>query len=318
MPEISVIIPVYNVEKYIARCLDSVINQTFKDIEIICVDDCSPDNSKEIIKKYPVKLIERKINGGLSAARHTGLYEAEGRYIYFLDSDDWIAPDFLEKMYNAIEKYGQKAVCTTNILYAYEDGSTKPFLQRDFDEGFFLYTKACQMAWSYLLRKDFLDEFEVIFPLGLKYEDLYFYHVLIRGIEPIYIINNATYYHFENKDSIMGNAQNRIVNNFDIIKSLELIYDKYKADNKIKIWSIPFFYMPKYMLSHHCDKNEFFRQLKDFYIKIEKDVLNNKNLYSQIELKFFNDIIKSKDYQDYKRFETSIIGALRQRVKQNG
>lgn len=105
MPKVSVIIPVYNTEKYLRKCLDSVCNQTLSDIEIICIDDCSTDNSLNILKEYAakderIKLIEFKENKGAAVARNTGIYEAKGEYIGFVDSDDYIDLDFYEKLYN--------------------------------------------------------------------------------------------------------------------------------------------------------------------------------------------------------------------------
>lgn len=320
MDKITVIIPIYNVEKYLARCLDSVINQTYKNTEIICVNDDSPDNSIKIAQGYAVKdnrikILNRSQNGGLSAARNSGLKMATGKYIYFLDSDDWIALDFLEKMHFAITDKNQEAVCCTNILTAYDDGSTKPFLKRDFDEAFAPYFKSSQMAWSWLLKKSFLDKFDVIFPEGLKYEDLYFFNVIIRSLDNVYVINTTTYYHFENKDSIMGSAKNRTIHNFDIIENLELIYEKYKDMEKIKEWSIPFFYMPKYMLNIHENKPEFYSRLRNFLLKIKENVYNNKKLYSDLEIKFFENVLQYSDYKDYSVVQTSIIGSLREKIK---
>ena len=106
---ISLIIPVYNVEKYLARCLDSVINQTFKDLEIICIDDGSTDNSSDILQNYALKderiVVIRQANAGLSAVRNVGISRAKGEYICFIDSDDWIDFDFCEKLYNSAEKH---------------------------------------------------------------------------------------------------------------------------------------------------------------------------------------------------------------------
>ena len=108
MPKISIIIPMYNVEKYIRRCLDSVQNQTFKDWQAICVDDGSPDNSGKIAEEYAAKdsrfIVVHKENGGLSDARNAGMKKASGKYITFLDSDDFIHPQTMEIAYNAIEK----------------------------------------------------------------------------------------------------------------------------------------------------------------------------------------------------------------------
>ncbi len=105
MCKISVIIPVYNTEKYLEQCLNSVINQTLKDIEIICVNDCSTDNSLEILKEYSqkdkrIKIIDLKENKGVSNARNIGINKAEGEYIGFVDSDDWIDDNYYETLYN--------------------------------------------------------------------------------------------------------------------------------------------------------------------------------------------------------------------------
>ena len=105
MNKVSIIVPVYNIEKYLAKCLDSLINQTLEDIEIICVNDGSTDNSAEILNEYAQKDCRIKIinqdNAGLSAARNTGINAANGEYIGYVDSDDWIDLNFYEKLYNA-------------------------------------------------------------------------------------------------------------------------------------------------------------------------------------------------------------------------
>lgn len=109
MPKISIIIPIYNVERYIRQALDSVINQTLKDIEIICVNDCTPDNSFKIVKEYAAKdsrfiLIEQEANQGQGVARNKGIDVATGEYIMFLDPDDWFELDACELAYNQIIK----------------------------------------------------------------------------------------------------------------------------------------------------------------------------------------------------------------------
>lgn len=119
----------------------------------------------------------------------------------------------------------------------------------------------------------------------------------------------------------MGSAQNRTINNYDIIENLKLIFKYYKENNKLKSWSIPFFYMPKYMLNIHENKPVFFEKLKSFFEEIQDEVESNQNLYSKLELDFFNDIMKTKDYEEYKKLNlnSSVLGALRRKVKeQNG
>ena len=108
--KVSVILPVYNVEKYIRQCLDSIVNQTLKDIQIICVDDGSTDSSPEIIEEYARKdsrvIAIHQENGGAGAARNNGLRHAAGKYLSFLDSDDFFELNMLEEAYNCAEQYG--------------------------------------------------------------------------------------------------------------------------------------------------------------------------------------------------------------------
>ena len=116
MVKVSVIVPVYNVEIYLADCLDSVLQQTLKDIEIICINDGSTDKSPEILAEYAKKdpriTIISQENKGLSSARNRGLEVATGEYVAFLDSDDWVDPDYYEKLYNTAVKYDAQIACS--------------------------------------------------------------------------------------------------------------------------------------------------------------------------------------------------------------
>ncbi len=121
MPAISVIVPVYNVEKFLARCLDSIVGQSLRDIEIICVDDGSPDNSIDILNRYAqsdsrVRVI-RQQNKGLGGARNTGIDAATGDYVGFVDSDDWIDSDFYERLYEAALRTGADIACADLISH---------------------------------------------------------------------------------------------------------------------------------------------------------------------------------------------------------
>lgn len=120
MPKLSVIVPVYNVEKFLPRCLNSILSQTLSDIEIICVDDCSPDKSIDILQDYEkrdsrIKVLRHSKNKRQGGARNTGITIATGDYIGFIDSDDWIEPDYYEKLYNAAIK-ADADVAITGIL----------------------------------------------------------------------------------------------------------------------------------------------------------------------------------------------------------
>lgn len=127
-PLISIIVPVYNVENYLRKCLDSIVNQTYKNLEIILIDDGSDDNSDKICDEYATKdnriVVIHKINGGLSDARNAGLEIAKGEYIGFVDSDDYISEDMYEFLYNlAIENDLDVAMCASCNVY--EDGKVK-------------------------------------------------------------------------------------------------------------------------------------------------------------------------------------------------
>ena len=115
MKKVSIIVPVYNVEKYLAKCLDSLVNQTLEDVEIIVVDDGSRDNSKQIIDEFQTKYPDKiksfvKENGGLSDARNFGLDRANGEYIGFVDSDDYVTAEMFEEMYSLAQKYDAEMV----------------------------------------------------------------------------------------------------------------------------------------------------------------------------------------------------------------
>ena len=118
---VSIVVPVYNVEKYLERCVDSLINQTYKNIEIILVDDGATDNSGELCDKLLFKdsriKVFHKLNGGLSDARNYGINQATGEYLLFVDSDDWVENEIVEKLYNSIEQNSADiSVCGFNDL----------------------------------------------------------------------------------------------------------------------------------------------------------------------------------------------------------
>ena len=121
MPKFSVIIPVYNVEKYIKKCLDSVFNQTFKDFEVIVINDGTPDKSMDIVKQYDVKVIEQK-NQGQSAARNNGIKKAKGDYLIFLDSDDYWEKELLSEINKSLKNKPDVVRFQMKEIYEEQDG----------------------------------------------------------------------------------------------------------------------------------------------------------------------------------------------------
>ena len=138
-PEISIIIPIYNCEKYLSRCLDSIINQTFTNIEIICINDGSTDSSLKILQDYKTKdpriIIINQNNQKLGAARNRGLEIQKGNYITFIDSDDWIDNDYLEKLYNAIKTHN--ADCAISCVMKNRQNNTSYYFLNNKKEIFY-------------------------------------------------------------------------------------------------------------------------------------------------------------------------------------
>lgn len=194
---ISVIIPVYNVEAYIANCLDSVLAQSDKTVEIICVNDGSPDNSRRIISdymlRYPcIKCIDRP-NSGLSAARNSGIREATGEYIVLLDSDDWLEKDVLSNLYNqAKEQNADVLVGNTKWIYPNKETHIEKYRSADIITSVISGVNAIvnlleneiyvPMAYNYICKRNYIVENNLFFKEGLIYEDeLWTPHILISA-----------------------------------------------------------------------------------------------------------------------------------------
>ena len=237
MAEISVIVPVYNVEKYLKQCLDSIVNQTFKDIEIICVNDGSTDSSRTILEEYAkkdsrIKIIDKE-NGGLSSARNAGIKKAKGNFISFIDSDDWVDITMFEKLYkNITELNTDISICAVN-LYDEEKQEINSkdkyfnlgFFDKTFDNRAFSYldTKpfimdVCVMAWNKLYRKSLLDKTGTIFPEGLIWEDGPFFFSIFFKTQRVSLVRDLLYYYRINRQgSIIQNGGIKFLDIIDVV-----------------------------------------------------------------------------------------------------
>ena len=216
MDLISVIVPVYNVEKYLRRCIDSIINQTYTNLEIILVDDGSPDNCGKICDEYAdkdsrIKVIHQQ-NGGLSAARNAGLDIATGDYIGFVDSDDYIAPEMYEKLYEAlVQSDADVSIC--NFQRVDEEGNRLKTREKINNDIFTNYQALTELqgnkglcfiiVCNKLFNKALFNE--VRFPLGKKCEDNYIAHKLIYNSKRAVCIDDILYYYLQRETSIMSN-----------------------------------------------------------------------------------------------------------------
>ncbi len=222
---VSVIIPVYNVEKYLRQCLDSVVNQTFKDIEIIVINDCSPDNSLQIIKEYQQKdkrivFVDLKQNIGIGLVRNEGLKIAKGKYVTFIDSDDWIANNYIEILYNTIEKYKYDVISPN--FYSYNETTKKLSLGKQPQCFYNINISSVKLKQKFLyfekthyLRKifklDFLRKNNIVFHINKLEDTLFIWEVLINT-DKFMFIKDKLYYYRESRNSsfIDENTKNTI------------------------------------------------------------------------------------------------------------
>ena len=204
--KVSVIVPVYNVEKYLRKCLDSLVNQTLKDFEIILVNDGSSDNSQNIIDEYKEKYANIKAftkeNGGMSSARNKGLEYASGEYIAFVDSDDYVEIFFLEKMYEkAKENNSDVVICDYYAINSSEKIYTKCHMNLSPDEKI-EYLLSPPMVWSKLIKKEIVSK--INFTEGIFYEDLDFCVRLLPYVNKVSFTDEPLYnYYLQHSGSIM-------------------------------------------------------------------------------------------------------------------
>ncbi|MDF7667520.1 glycosyltransferase [Orbaceae bacterium ESL0727] len=213
-PSLSIIIPIYNTEKYLSKCLDSIINQTYKDIEIICVNDGSPDNSLSILAEYQqkdkrIRIINQE-NAGLSAARNAGMKEARAPYVTFVDSDDFIELNTYEL---ALPYFEDESV---DLVYF----STKIVMEdntSDYNQSYFIhkYTGKVQLseniinsmdvcAWNKIYKLSIINKYNIRFPHGLLYEDNPFFWSYGLVSNSAYFIDDQLYNYLIRNGSIMS------------------------------------------------------------------------------------------------------------------
>lgn len=214
MTELSIIVPVYKVEAYLERCINSILAQTYKNFEVILVDDGSPDKSGELCDRFAeldsrIKVIHKK-NGGLSSARNQGIRAAEGKYIGFVDSDDWITNDMFEYLINLIKKYEADIASVSYILaneYTLINDKEIKVNVYNRNEALKYYMKegmsnriADYPVWIKVYKKELFDDIE--FPEGQLYEDIATNFKLIQKTNRYVKSNKVCYFYYQDGTSI--------------------------------------------------------------------------------------------------------------------
>lgn len=236
--KITVGYPVYNVEKYVYKSLKSILDQDFIGYEVILVDDCSNDNSMNIVhdllSSHPnggiVNIIKHKENAGLSIARNTAIDNASGKYIYFVDSDDFLTSNALSILYNTAEQYQTEIVIGSN--YQVKDGRIrenilphKTFLNKDEFKSYYYLNMSDfipDTSWNILFSMSFLKSYHLRFPSIRFHEDIAFGAMYYPYIQKIAIISDLTYYYLIRYDSLMSLQHRDIIGINEANDAIEL------------------------------------------------------------------------------------------------
>ena len=227
MVKVSIIVPIYNVEKYIDKCIQSLLNQTLEEIEIILVNDGSTDKSKKRCEyyknKYPKKIkYYEKENGGLSSARNEGLKHITGKYIAFLDSDDYVENVMYEKLYNKAVKDNADIV-ECNFIWEYSNGGKEDILKH-YKNKKDIIKRARVVAWNKLIKADLINKYKINFPNGLIYEDIEFLYKLIPYINKISYIDECYVHYVQREDSLSNKQTDKVEDIFKILNNIIIYY----------------------------------------------------------------------------------------------
>ncbi|MDO5391565.1 MAG: glycosyltransferase [Eubacteriales bacterium] len=279
MAEVSIIVPVYQVENYIRQCVDSILAQTFTDFELILVDDGSKDQSGKICDEYVliderVKVIHQT-NSGAATARNSGMNQAVGNYFMFVDSDDYIAPTMLECLHKTIlNEKADMVVC--NCLYFFESDEKKDFCtnmkletlsgmeifyNRKNERNYGIWT----VVWNKLIKKEIVQK--VKFRSGKYYEDEFWANDIYQMDIKVVTIPDCLYYYRQHDDSTM--KKKNIKKNFDIVEALqERIYIYLKEEKysdqayKVFIYSLEYLEESKRMITNQEEQDKFIQAEK--------------------------------------------------------
>ena len=305
-PKISVIIPVYGAEKYIRKCIESVVNQTLKEIEIIIINDGTRDNSMKIVNEYSdderIKIINKK-NGGISSVRNLGIKEAKGKYIYFIDNDDFIKLDILENLYEKAEKYFLDIVFfdinvysdkLKKIIKIWQDTNFKEdkiYTGEQYLEQYFL-GRGCPSVCNKLCKRDLYIKNNIFYPENLKYgEDG---STLVKLMAESYRIGKVDErgYYYRKSSTSATKEKNIKLSEYLIAYDITIDYLKEKNKNFLKKYLKTYKYTYVYKLLFNYDynktkKNYVKKVYKEFFKDIKKIELSNLSLKDKIIVKLY-------------------------------
>ncbi len=243
-PNVSVIVAVYNTEDYLDRCIQSLLNQTYQDFELLLVDDCSSDGSLEILRKYEalderVVVITKDQNRGLSDTRNLGIQHARGNFFQFIDGDDYVEETLLEECVKAFEKQVDLVVFDIYQHYVSDDGLE--IISHDLEENSlycvrhhpFLITKMKNCAWNKMYRKELFINTNIRYPYGCCYEDLGTTYRILANAKGVRYIKKPLYHYIQDRPGNITSKFDRRV--FDVLKMSTLNNEYYKEKGLYEI-----------------------------------------------------------------------------------
>lgn len=324
MAEISVIIPVFNTEQYLDRCLDSVLGQDLEDLEVICVDDVSTDGSAALIQRRArkdrrLRYIRQEVNAGPGQARNRGIDTATGRYVYFLDSDDWIEPDLLSRMLQMADETGRDVIINSSFVKEYdgidkkEYGTRFGFLEeapRAYDTATVLLLFP-PVLWGRLYRRSYLEDNNIRFPdLRGGGEDNYFTTLAELPLPDLFVFRGP-YYHYFQRDGSLAHLREA---GYDFIKSFQALYAELRA-RSLPVDGIRLFYAGPLVI----DSEEKFNCIRSFLLEIREQVLEHSERYIALDLHLLEAVTSCQDYDQFRASHNPNISIdfIRSRMKQS-
>lgn len=299
MDKISIIVPVFNVEKYLSKCIESLVKQTYKNIEILLINDGSQDNSLNICKEWEKKDGRIKVfsqrNQGLSEARNTGIKNAKGNYICFVDSDDLVLSDFIEILYYLIKKYGCE-IAQVNFIEKTDDEiekkiniekqifNEKILSSRDMIKGLTTNDhKKNVIVWNKIYKKELFENLS--FKNGKIYEDEFFTWKVFMKCKKIAVSDKILYVYRIRKNSIMNLQRKKIsIKNLDYLEALEERMETFKNIRDMELYNLT--------LINYCYR------LILYYNKFDGKNSENKKIKIELKNKYKKNLgkmLKSKE-----------------------
>jgi len=334
-PKVSIIIPVYNVGSYLARCLDSVINQTYRNIEIVIINDGSKDESLSICKYYcgidpRIKLITQN-NKGLSGARNTGIDNASGDYICFVDSDDWIERDYVSF---AIDIINRTNVSLVVLGYYNSDDLGSRIVNKGWldkketvfahDEALYLLVEDQQIkshAWDKVYHRNLFNT--IRFPDGKNYEDLFIMHVIFDACSEIAISKQPKYHYYNREDSIARNYKTKNILDyfeaeFQRRSYMEVMHPELVALQNTKLMELLLSYYPKFGKSMSDSKVKYAKEYLIFKKYIEKIQMFYSYKHENFTVNKYNVMYKAFSLHKLTyKFISPIANAFISRIKRS-